>query len=48
METPLIIIGRILGKALYENMLVELPLATFFLSNWLGQTLINVDIDHPN
>eukprot|EP00092_Neocalanus_flemingeri_P033885 GFUD01036847.1.p1 GENE.GFUD01036847.1~~GFUD01036847.1.p1 ORF type:complete len:1078 (-),score=314.76 GFUD01036847.1:112-3345(-) len=39
-------IGRILGKALYENMLVELPLATFFLSKLLGQTLINVDIDH--
>jgi len=39
-------IGRILGKALYENMLVELPLATFFLSKLLGQTVINVDIDH--
>jgi len=39
-------IGRVLGKALYENMLVELPLATFFLSKLLGQTLINVDIDH--
>jgi len=39
-------IGRILGKALYENLLVELPLATFFLSKLLGQKLINVDIDH--
>ena len=39
-------IGRILGKALYENLLVELPLASFFLSKLLGQTLINVDIDH--
>jgi len=39
-------IGRILGKALYENLLVELPLATFFLSKLLGQTLVNVDIDH--
>ena len=39
-------IGRMLGKALYENMLVELPLASFFLSKLLGQTLLNVDIDH--
>lgn len=39
-------IGRILGKALYENLLVELPLAAFFLSKLLGQTLMNVDIDH--
>ena len=39
-------IGRMLGKALYENLLVELPLATFFLSKLLGQKLINVDIDH--
>ena len=39
-------IGRILGKALYENLLVELPLAAFFLSKLLGQKLVNVDIDH--
>ena len=39
-------IGRILGKALYENLLVELPLATFFLSKLLGQAMGNVDIDH--
>jgi len=39
-------IGRILGKALYENLLVELPLASFFLSKLLGQKLVNVDIDH--
>jgi len=39
-------IGRMLGKALYENLLVELPLAAFFLSKLLGQTLLNVDIDH--
>jgi len=39
-------IGRMLGKALYENMLVELPLASFFLSKLLGQQLVNVDIDH--
>lgn len=39
-------IGRMLGKALYENMLVELPLASFFLSKLLGQKTVNVDIDH--
>lgn len=39
-------IGRMLGKALYENMLVELPLARFFLSKLLGQKSANVDIDH--
>jgi len=39
-------IGRILGKALYENLLVELPLAAFFLSKLLGQKLVNVDLDH--
>jgi ubiquitin-protein ligase E3 C len=36
-------IGRMLGKAMYENLLVELPLAPFFVSKLLGQTL---DIDH--
>lgn len=30
-------IGRILGKALYENLLVELPLADFFLSKLAGK-----------
>ncbi|KAL9703153.1 hypothetical protein quinque_006671 [Culex quinquefasciatus] len=30
-------IGRILGKALYENLLVELPLAEFFLSKLAGK-----------
>jgi len=39
-------IGRILGKALYENMLVELPLTSFFMSKLLGQKSVNVDIDH--
>eukprot|EP00095_Tigriopus_kingsejongensis_P006661 maker-scaffold363_size195477-snap-gene-0.52 protein:Tk06661 transcript:maker-scaffold363_size195477-snap-gene-0.52-mRNA-1 annotation:"ubiquitin-protein ligase e3c" len=39
-------IGRMLGKALYENHLVELPLASFFLSKLLGQHSVNVDIDH--
>ena len=38
--------GRVLGKALYENLLVELPLAPFFLSKIVGQALMNVDIDH--
>ncbi|XP_035270812.1 ubiquitin-protein ligase E3C isoform X2 [Anguilla anguilla] len=38
-------LGRILGKALYENMLVELPFATFFLSKLLG-TSADVDIHH--
>ena len=38
-------IGRILGKALYENMLVELPLTSFFLSKLLGQKSVNVSID---
>lgn len=30
-------IGRILGKCLYENLLVELPLAEFFLSKLIGR-----------
>lgn len=30
-------IGRMLGKALYENLLVELPLAEFFLSKLAGK-----------
>ena len=30
-------LGRMLGKALYDGMLVELPLARFFLSKLLGQ-----------
>ena len=33
-------------QALYENMLVELPLASFFISKLLGQKSANVDIDH--
>ncbi|GAB6029035.1 hypothetical protein CHUAL_004823 [Chamberlinius hualienensis] len=39
-------IGRILGKAIYENMLVEIPFASFFLSKILGRHSTNVDIDH--
>ncbi len=34
------------SKALYENHLVELPLASFFLSKLLGQANVNVDLDH--
>lgn len=40
-------IGRMLGKALYENMLVELPFATFFLAKLLARTSTSdVDIHH--
>lgn len=35
-------------KAIYENMLVELPFASFFLSKILGRHSANVDIDHLN
>ncbi|XP_075215548.1 ubiquitin-protein ligase E3C [Lycorma delicatula] len=38
-------IGRILGKALYENLLVELPLAEFFLSKLVGRHN-DVDVHH--
>ncbi|XP_012278709.1 ubiquitin-protein ligase E3C [Orussus abietinus] len=38
-------IGRILGKALYENLLVELPFAEFFLSKIVGRQA-NVDVHH--
>ena len=30
-------LGRILGKALYEGILVNVPFAEFFLSKWLGR-----------
>lgn len=36
-------IGRILGKAIYENLLVELPLAEFFLTK-LARKYADVDI----
>ena len=40
-------VGRMLGKALYENMLVELPFATFFLAKILSTTTFSdVDIHH--
>ncbi|XP_018909316.2 ubiquitin-protein ligase E3C-like isoform X2 [Bemisia tabaci] len=38
-------IGRMLGKAMYENLLVELPLAEFFLSKITGR---NCDVDFHN
>ena len=37
-------IGRIIGKALYENLLVELPLAGFFLNKLLVESSDNLDI----
>ncbi|XP_015926212.1 ubiquitin-protein ligase E3C [Parasteatoda tepidariorum] len=39
-------IGRMLGKAIYENMLVELPLAAFFLTKILSRHTSDVDIHH--
>jgi len=30
-------LGRILGKALYEGILVDVFFASFFLSKWLGR-----------
>ncbi|XP_067028528.1 ubiquitin-protein ligase E3C-like [Acropora muricata] len=37
-------LGRMLGKAIYENMLVELPFASFFLCKLLSKQGTNVDI----
>jgi len=40
-------LGRILGKVIYENMLIELPFASFFLQKLLSRTLAgDVDIHH--
>lgn len=39
-------LGRMLGKAIYENMLVELPFASFFLCKLLSKQGTNVDIHH--
>ncbi|XP_014775603.1 ubiquitin-protein ligase E3C [Octopus bimaculoides] len=39
-------LGRMLGKALYENLLVELPFAQFFLSKILNRHGIDLDIHH--
>ncbi|RWS26248.1 ubiquitin-protein ligase E3C-like protein [Leptotrombidium deliense] len=39
--------GRMLGKALYENMLVELPFSTFFLAKILAKhSASDIDIHH--
>ncbi|XP_065339203.1 ubiquitin-protein ligase E3C [Cloeon dipterum] len=37
-------IGRMLGKALFENLLVELPMAEFFLSKLVGGTKSDVSV----
>jgi len=39
-------LGRMLGKAIYENMLVELPFAGFFLSKIFGEKGGDVDFHH--
>lgn len=39
-------LGRMLGKAMYENMLVELPFASFFLSKILSRHGGDLDIHH--
>jgi ubiquitin-protein ligase E3 C len=39
-------IGRMLGKALFENLLVELPLAEFFLSKLTGRQSDTLEIHH--
>ncbi|XP_059156173.1 ubiquitin-protein ligase E3C-like [Physella acuta] len=39
-------LGRMLGKALMENLLVELPFASFFLSKILSPGNANLDIHH--
>lgn len=31
-------LGQIMGKALYEGILVDVPFAPFFLSKWLGRS----------
>ncbi|CAF4402730.1 unnamed protein product [Rotaria socialis] len=39
-------LGRMLGKAIYEKFLAELPFATFFLQKILSRSSGKVDIDH--
>ncbi|KAA0195333.1 hypothetical protein HAZT_HAZT002927 [Hyalella azteca] len=39
-------IGRMLGKALYENLLVEIPLAGFFLSKLLSRKGFSIEFHH--
>ncbi|CAG0878960.1 unnamed protein product [Cyprideis torosa] len=38
--------GRMLGKAIFEGLLIELPLAPFFISKLLGRDGQNVDVLH--
>ena len=37
-------IGRIVGKALYDNILLDIPLASFFLARFIGQGLVLADL----
>ena len=39
-------LGRMLGKIIYESMMVELPLAEFFLCKLLNRYGSDVDIYH--
>ena len=39
-------LGRMLGKVIYESMMVELPLADFFLCKLLNKAGSDVDIHH--
>lgn len=39
-------LGRLLGKVIYESMMVELPLADFFLCKLLNRYGSDVDIHH--
>eukprot|EP00795_Rhopilema_esculentum_P004622 gene4622-20896_t len=39
-------LGRILGKVIYENMMVEMPFAPFFLCKILNKHSADVDIHH--
>ncbi|XP_042213682.1 ubiquitin-protein ligase E3C-like isoform X2 [Homarus americanus] len=45
-QTHYYFIGRMLGKALYENLLVEVPLAGFFVSKLLGRSSSSVEFHH--
>lgn len=45
-EKHLNFLGRMLGKVVYESMMVELPLAEFFLCKLLNRHGSDVDIYH--
>lgn len=38
-------LGRVLGKALYEGILVDIKFARFFLSKWLGKQSFLDDLE---